>query len=59
MHLSIETDVKNLLEGRSYSELDVLQTEIESQMRSGTVKVVEYWEAVYKRICLYKEKGLS
>lgn len=54
LHSSIESDVKNLLEGKSYGELEVLQSQIESQMQSGTAKVVEYWEAILKRLHIYK-----
>lgn len=57
LHSSIETDVKNLLQGKSYGELEALQSQIESQMRSGTAKVVEYWEAVLKRLHIYKAKA--
>ncbi|KAK9921106.1 hypothetical protein M0R45_029633 [Rubus argutus] len=57
MHSSIEADVKNLLEGKTYSQLEALQSEIESQMRSGTAKVVEYWEAVLTRLHIFKAKA--
>ncbi|KAK4359531.1 hypothetical protein RND71_021760 [Anisodus tanguticus] len=57
LHSSIETDVKSLLEGKTYVELEALQSQIESQMRSGTAKVVEYWEAVIKRLHIYKAKA--
>ncbi|XAR64599.1 hypothetical protein NMG60_11008340 [Bertholletia excelsa] len=57
LHSSIEADVKNLLQGKSYGELEALQYQIESQMRSGTAKVVEYWEAVVKRLHIYKAKA--
>ncbi|XP_072957289.1 splicing factor Cactin [Typha angustifolia] len=57
LHSSIETDVKNLLEGRTVSQLETMQLQIESQMRSGTAKVVEYWEAILKRLRIYKEKA--
>jgi hypothetical protein len=56
LHSSIEADVKNLLQGKTYAELEALQSQIESQMRSGTAKVVEYWEAVLKRLHIYKAK---
>ncbi len=56
LHSSIEADVKNLLEGKTYSQLEALQSEIESQMRSGTAKVVEYWEAVLTRLHIFKAK---
>ncbi|XP_020096133.1 cactin [Ananas comosus] len=57
LHSSIETDVKNLLEGRTFKELETMQRQIESQMRSGTAKVVEYWEAILKRLHIYKAKA--
>ncbi|KAI3968580.1 hypothetical protein MKW92_033110 [Papaver armeniacum] len=57
LHSSIEEDVKKLLHGKTSSELEVLQTQIESQMRSGTAKVVEYWEAVVKRLHIFKAKA--
>ncbi|MCL7031839.1 hypothetical protein MKW94_012595 [Papaver nudicaule] len=57
LHSSIEEDVKKLLHGKTYSELGVLQTHIESQMRSGTAKVVEYWEAIVKRLHIFKARA--
>ncbi|KAI3855567.1 hypothetical protein MKX03_006605 [Papaver bracteatum] len=57
IHSSIEEDVKILLHGKTYKELQVLLTQIESQMRSGTAKVVEYWEAVVKRLHIFKAKA--
>lgn len=58
LHSSIETEVKNLLEGKTCAELEVMRMNIESQMRSGTAKVVEYWEAVLKRLHIYNAKVL-
>ncbi|KAM7491040.1 hypothetical protein LguiA_033961 [Lonicera macranthoides] len=57
LHSSIEVDVKNLLESKTYVELEALKSQIDSQMRSGTAKVVEYWEAVLKRLDIYKAKA--
>ncbi|GKV10196.1 hypothetical protein SLEP1_g21599 [Rubroshorea leprosula] len=57
LHSSIETDVSNLLEGKTHSELEAFQLQIESQMKTGTAKVVEYWEAVLKRLDIYKAKA--
>ncbi|KAK9124022.1 hypothetical protein Sjap_013624 [Stephania japonica] len=57
LHSSIETEVKNLLQGKSYNELEVVQSEIEVQMQSGKAKVVEFWEAVLKRLHIYKAKA--
>ncbi|KAI7739369.1 hypothetical protein M8C21_010712 [Ambrosia artemisiifolia] len=57
MHSSIEADVKKLLDGKSFAALEQLHSQIESEMRSGKAKVVEYWEAVLKRIHIYKAKA--
>ncbi|GMJ02942.1 CACTIN [Hibiscus trionum] len=57
LHSSIEEDVKNHLERKTHSELEALQSQIESQMRTGTAKVVEYWEAVLKRLHIFKAKA--
>ncbi|KAL5219368.1 hypothetical protein ABZP36_020052 [Zizania latifolia] len=57
LHASIEGDVKDLLEGKTSTELEDMQCQIESQMRSGTAKVVEYWEAILKRLHIYKAKA--
>ncbi|KAG5243275.1 cactin [Salix suchowensis] len=57
LHSSIEADVRNLLEGKTSNELEALRSQIESQMSSGTAKVVEYWEAVLKRLQIYKAKA--
>lgn len=58
LHSSIEADVRNLLDGKTHKELEALQTKIELQMRAGTAKVVEYWEAILKRLHIYKAKVL-
>ncbi|KAH9737247.1 Cactin [Citrus sinensis] len=57
LHSSIEADVRNLLDGKTHKELEALQTKIELQMRAGTAKVVEYWEAILKRLHIYKAKA--
>ncbi|XP_020257548.1 cactin isoform X1 [Asparagus officinalis] len=57
LHSTIEADVKNLLNGKTSTELETLRRQIESQMRSGTAKVVEYWEAILKRLQIYKAKA--
>jgi hypothetical protein len=56
LHASIEGDVKTLLDGKTSTELEDMQRQIESQMHSGTAKVVEYWEAILKRLHIYKAK---
>ncbi|KAI5660761.1 hypothetical protein M9H77_20084 [Catharanthus roseus] len=55
---SIEADVMNFLKGKSYSELEDLQSRIESEMQSGEAKVVEFWETLVNRIPVLKAKAL-
>ncbi|ESW34818.1 hypothetical protein PHAVU_001G184000 [Phaseolus vulgaris] len=57
LHSSVEPDVKRLLLGKTHAELEALQVHIESEMRSGTAKVVEYWEAILKHLHIYKAKA--
>ncbi|XP_074294011.1 splicing factor Cactin-like [Silene latifolia] len=57
LHLNIETDVRNFLEGMSHDDLVELQSTIEAGMRSGQAKVVEFWEAVLNGLPLYKAKA--
>ncbi|XP_020227427.1 cactin isoform X2 [Cajanus cajan] len=57
LHYSVEPDVKRLLQGKTQAELEALQVHIESEMRTGTAKVVEYWEAVLKHLHIYKAKA--
>ncbi|KAJ0245155.1 Cactin [Hirschfeldia incana] len=57
LHAGVEADVRKLLDGKTHSELVELQLDIESQLRSGSAKVVEYWEAVLKRLVIYKAKA--
>uniref|UniRef100_A0A1D1YC09 Splicing factor Cactin n=1 Tax=Anthurium amnicola TaxID=1678845 RepID=A0A1D1YC09_9ARAE len=57
LHSSIKADTMNLLEGKTLDELEALQRKIESQMLSGTAKVVEFWEAVLKRLPIFKAKA--
>ena len=56
MHSSIEMEVKAHLDGKSFAELEEIHSQVESQMSSGKAKVVEFWEAVLKRIHIYKAK---
>ncbi|KAK7396621.1 hypothetical protein VNO78_17754 [Psophocarpus tetragonolobus] len=57
LHSSVEPDVKRLLQGKTHAELEALRVHIESEMRTGTAKVVEYWEAILKHLHIYKAKA--
>lgn len=59
LHYSVEPDVKILLQGKTHAELEAYQVHTESEMRTGTAKVVEYWEAVLKHLHIYKAKVIS
>ncbi|KAL8090129.1 hypothetical protein AgCh_039561 [Apium graveolens] len=54
LHASTEARLKFLLEGDSYSEIEKLQSEIESLMFSGSADVVEFWEPKLKHIRVLK-----
>ncbi|KAI5395786.1 cactin [Lathyrus oleraceus] len=57
LHCSVEPDVKKLLQGKTRAELEALQAHIESEMRTGAAKLVEYWETVLKHLRIYKAKA--
>jgi hypothetical protein len=56
LHYSVEPEVKKLLEGKTRAELEDMQAHIESEMRTGAAKLVEYWETVLKHLRIYKAK---
>lgn len=53
----VDDEVQAMLQGQSVAELESLQEQMEAKMRSGTAQVVEYWEAVLKRLHIYKAKA--
>jgi hypothetical protein len=53
----VDDEVDHMLQGQSVAELDTLQEETEAKMLTGTAQVVEYWEAVLKRLHIYKAKA--
>ncbi|XP_030476686.1 splicing factor Cactin [Syzygium oleosum] len=57
MHSSIEADVRDYLHKKTYRELEDIHAGVETQLRSGTAKVVEFWEVILKRIHIYKAKA--
>eukprot|EP00898_Chlorokybus_atmophyticus_P007530 jgi/Chlat1/7779/Chrsp66S07246 len=54
LHASIDTDVQALLANKTFGELQQLQDQIQTQIRTGEAKEVEYWEAVLKRLAVHK-----
>lgn len=57
VHSSIEPGVKNFFDGKNHRELVALQDQIDSEMRSGKARVVEFWEIVLRRLHFYKAKA--
>ncbi|XP_030534300.1 cactin [Rhodamnia argentea] len=57
IHSRIEADVRDYLHKKTYRELEDIHAGVETQLRSGTAKVVEFWEAILKRIHIYKAKA--
>lgn len=53
----VDDEVDRMLQGQSVAELNNLQEATEAKMQSGTAQVVEYWEAVLKRLHIYKAKA--
>lgn len=53
----VDDEVDHMLQGLSVKELDTLQEQTEAKMLTGTAQVVEYWEAVLKRLHIYKAKA--
>ncbi|KAI6704263.1 hypothetical protein NL676_013399 [Syzygium grande] len=48
IHSSTEADVRDYLHKKTYRELEDIHAGVETQLRSGTAKVVEFWEAFLK-----------
>jgi hypothetical protein len=55
----VDDEIGHMLQGQSAAELHTLQEETEAKMLTGTAlaQVVEYWEAVLKRLHIYKAKA--
>ncbi|CAN0879894.1 CTN [Linum grandiflorum] len=58
IHGGIEAEVISLLESKTSHELDVKQSQIEDLLSSGEAREVEYWQAVLKRLPIYKAKAV-
>ncbi|KAK9947857.1 hypothetical protein M0R45_003457 [Rubus argutus] len=58
LHSSVEADVKAVLDEHcTYNQLEALQLSIESLMRTGQARVVEFYEAVLTRLPVLKAKA--
>ncbi|GAQ80274.1 hypothetical protein KFL_000500270 [Klebsormidium nitens] len=57
LHASVDADVKSMLTGKNHEELAKMEAQIQEKMAQGTAKVVEYWEAVLKRLKVFKAQA--
>jgi hypothetical protein len=53
----VDDEVDKMLRDQTVAELNNLQEQTEAKMQTGTAQVVEYWEAVLKRLHIYKAKA--
>ncbi len=57
MHKAVQQDIAALLQGKSFSELCVLQTQVTQMINSGAAADPEYWEAVQRHLIVYKARA--
>jgi len=57
LHSSIDADIERVLRGKSASELDGMESSIESKINSGDSVDVEYWEALLRKLKVQKAKA--
>mmetsp|Transcript_7973 Transcript_7973/g.13232 ORF Transcript_7973/g.13232 Transcript_7973/m.13232 type:complete len:534 (-) Transcript_7973:135-1736(-) len=57
VHQSISADVKDLLKGKTVTELDNLERDIEKSLREGKGGDVEYWELMKAEVALQRAKA--
>jgi len=50
----VESDIANLLAGKSYEHLVTLQRQIQTKLASREPMDVEYWEGLLKKLLVYK-----
>lgn len=52
----VEADINALLAGKSYEHLAALQKQIQAKLTSGEPVDTDYWEALLKRLIVWKAK---
>ncbi|XP_030552743.2 cactin-like [Rhodamnia argentea] len=57
VHPNVEADVRDYLHKKTWRELEDIHAGVETDLCSGTAKVVEFWEVILKRIPIYKAKA--
>lgn len=53
----VEADINALLAGKSYEHLAALQKQIQAKLTSGEPVDTDYWEALLKRLIVWKAKA--
>jgi len=53
----VESDIANLLAGKSYEHLVTLQRQIQAKLASNEPLDVEYWEGLLKKVLVYKAQS--
>ncbi|KAJ3788834.1 mid region of cactin-domain-containing protein [Lentinula aff. detonsa] len=53
----VENDIAALLSGKTYNELASLQRQIQTKLTSGEPLDTDYWEALLKKILVWKAKA--
>ena len=53
---AVEADINNLLRGKTYDHLVVLQKQIQTKLGSGEPIDVDYWEGLLKKLIVWKAK---
>jgi hypothetical protein len=56
LHASLDGDVRDMLEGKSFAELEELEGEIEASLRAPDASESEYWTAVLRRVVTHKAR---
>ena len=56
VHGAVTSDVESVMAVAGSRELSEMEERIKGKMERGSAKVVEYWEAVMKRLKVYKAK---
>ncbi|TCD67004.1 hypothetical protein EIP91_000684 [Steccherinum ochraceum] len=54
---AVEADINNLLRGKTYDHLVVLQKQIQTKLGSGEPIDVDYWEGLLKKLIVWKAKA--
>ena len=56
LHASLDGEVRDMLEGKSFAELEELEGEIEASLRAPDAAESEYWTAVLRRVVTHKAR---